>query len=168
MKKLLAAGLLFACPIFGQADNPPRWFVTGIGTLANRPATCVAPNAALVRVYVCLGAGCTTGVPIHLCTSANTWTPQVPASTALTDTTGLVRGGASLTTDNRVAKISSTDGTLAESSITDDGTTVSTTEKLSAIPGGTVSALIAYPFDYTNAAFVVAAVTPLPADWRTR
>lgn len=73
----------------GQRDiaGDPNWQVRGVGAAASRPATCTARR----DVYVCIGAGCTTGKNLHYCTATNTWTEQgsdVAGSGTVTNTGG--------------------------------------------------------------------------------
>lgn len=56
---------------YSRTTQQGRWSVVGGGTLATRPATCVANR----DVYICNGAGCASDGTPHYCTVANTFMP---------------------------------------------------------------------------------------------
>lgn len=87
-----------------------RLVPVGSGALASRPATCTTG-----QVYMCVGTGCTNGSNLHWCRGTDTWQAQggASASTDLSDSAGLVRGAASLTTVGNPVSVGSA-GTLAE------------------------------------------------------
>jgi len=60
--------------VFVQRD--PRWRTVGVGTLAQRPATCKANQ----HVYMCNGAGCAAAGLYHYCTATDTWADAVSAA----------------------------------------------------------------------------------------
>ena len=67
-----------------------------------------------------------------------------------------ISGRSTMTTTNAIPKVTGL-GTLGESGISDDGTTVSASRKLSMDPGGTVASWKSYTVTYEDSAFLAAA-----------